>query len=70
MHKRYCSRTLNYAWGLKDNGNGDTGCQAQTQGRTHLERGQNSLLCWKIWLVSRISLPSIGYLAWATMLEV
>ncbi|KAK0493842.1 hypothetical protein EDD18DRAFT_1178117 [Armillaria luteobubalina] len=39
--KRYHSRTLNYAWGLKDEGNGDTRAQAQTQGRTHLERGQN-----------------------------
>ncbi|KAK0477863.1 hypothetical protein IW261DRAFT_1565659 [Armillaria novae-zelandiae] len=39
--KRYHSRTLNYAWGLKDEGNGDTRAQAQTQGRTHLERGRN-----------------------------
>ncbi|KAK0229585.1 hypothetical protein EDD85DRAFT_850983 [Armillaria nabsnona] len=39
--KRYHSRTLNYAWGLKDEGNGDTRAQAQTQGRNHLERGRN-----------------------------
>ncbi|KAK0452166.1 uncharacterized protein EV420DRAFT_1559248 [Desarmillaria tabescens] len=39
--KRYYSRTLNYAWGLEDQGNGDTRCQAQTQGHTRLERGQN-----------------------------
>ncbi|KAJ6457162.1 hypothetical protein C8R47DRAFT_172841 [Mycena vitilis] len=54
----YNSRTINYAWGLADNGAGDTRCQAevrasavrifysalpcsQTQGSTHLTRGQN-----------------------------
>ncbi|KAF9027093.1 hypothetical protein BDZ89DRAFT_817906 [Hymenopellis radicata] len=38
---RYRGRTINYAWGLKDNGPGDTRCEAVTQGSTHLERGQN-----------------------------
>ncbi|KAG7451802.1 uncharacterized protein BT62DRAFT_959698 [Guyanagaster necrorhizus] len=39
--ERYNGRTLNYAWGLKDNGDGDTRCQAMTQGSTHLKRGKN-----------------------------
>ena len=39
--RRYQSRNLHYAWGMKDNGPGDTRCEAMTQGSTHLERGQN-----------------------------
>ncbi|KAK0183697.1 hypothetical protein F5146DRAFT_659584 [Armillaria mellea] len=40
--KRYLSRTLHYAWGLKDEGNGDTRAQAQaSKRRNHLERGRN-----------------------------
>ncbi|KAK0450592.1 uncharacterized protein EV420DRAFT_741788 [Desarmillaria tabescens] len=39
--ERYNGRRISYAWGLKDNGAGDTRCQALTQGSTHLERGQN-----------------------------
>ncbi|KAF9038275.1 hypothetical protein BDZ89DRAFT_410525 [Hymenopellis radicata] len=38
---RYRQRNAHYAWGLADEGAGDTRCQAQTQGMTHLERGQN-----------------------------
>lgn len=38
---RYLGRNVHYAFGLDDNGNGDTRCQAFTQGSTHLERGQN-----------------------------
>lgn len=38
---RYMGRKIHYAFGLADNGAGDTRCQAQTQGMTHLERGQN-----------------------------
>ncbi|KAK0447033.1 uncharacterized protein EV420DRAFT_887162 [Desarmillaria tabescens] len=53
---RYHSRALSYAWGLKDEGNGDTRCQAevschlslvaiainvpQTQGSSHIARGK------------------------------
>ncbi|KAJ6457163.1 hypothetical protein C8R47DRAFT_172935 [Mycena vitilis] len=37
----YNSRNIHYAWGLKDNGAGDTRCEAETQGNTHLTRGQN-----------------------------
>jgi len=39
--ERYFSRNIHYAWGLADNGPGDTRCQAVTQGATHLERGKN-----------------------------
>jgi len=39
--ERYFSRNIHYAWGLADDGPGDTRCQAVTQGSTHLERGQN-----------------------------
>ncbi|KIY67246.1 hypothetical protein CYLTODRAFT_454652 [Cylindrobasidium torrendii FP15055 ss-10] len=41
MVDRYIGRNVHYAWGLEDNGPGDTRCQAITQGSTHLERGQN-----------------------------
>ncbi|KAJ4465588.1 hypothetical protein C8R41DRAFT_898491 [Lentinula lateritia] len=37
----YNSRIVNYAWGTADNGNGDTRCEAETQGSTHYTRGQN-----------------------------
>ncbi|KAK0209262.1 hypothetical protein DFS33DRAFT_520634 [Desarmillaria ectypa] len=39
--ERYNGRKLSYAWGLKDNGPGDTRCQALMQGSTHLKRGRN-----------------------------
>lgn len=39
--ERYLNRHVNYAWGLADNGAGDTRCQAVTQGASHLERGEN-----------------------------
>ncbi|KAF8888199.1 hypothetical protein CPB85DRAFT_288993 [Mucidula mucida] len=38
---RYRNRYAHYAWGLADDGPGDVRCQAETQGATHLERGQN-----------------------------
>ncbi|KIY68213.1 hypothetical protein CYLTODRAFT_453741 [Cylindrobasidium torrendii FP15055 ss-10] len=38
---QYNSRNIHYAWGMDDDGKGDTRCQAVTQGSTHLERGQN-----------------------------
>ncbi|KAJ3888571.1 hypothetical protein GG344DRAFT_53366 [Lentinula edodes] len=37
----YNSRIVNYARGTADNGNGDTRCEAETQGSTHYTRGQN-----------------------------
>ncbi|KAF5362833.1 hypothetical protein D9757_013840 [Collybiopsis confluens] len=37
----YNKRLINYAWGTADNGDGDTRCQAETQGPTHYTRGQN-----------------------------
>ncbi|KAJ3751745.1 hypothetical protein EV360DRAFT_89420 [Lentinula raphanica] len=37
----YNSRIVNYAWGTADDGNGDTRCEAETQGSTHYTRGQN-----------------------------
>ncbi|KAJ3964325.1 hypothetical protein EV361DRAFT_874093 [Lentinula raphanica] len=37
----YNSRIVNYAWGMADDGNGDTRCEAETQGSTHYTRGQN-----------------------------
>ncbi|KIK64608.1 hypothetical protein GYMLUDRAFT_240582 [Collybiopsis luxurians FD-317 M1] len=37
----YNRKIINYAWGTADNGNGDTRCQAETQGSTHYTRGQN-----------------------------
>jgi len=39
--QRYLGRKVHYAFGLEDNGPGDTRCQAVTQGSSHLERGQN-----------------------------
>ncbi|TRM70565.1 hypothetical protein BD626DRAFT_477871, partial [Schizophyllum amplum] len=38
--KRYRARYMRHAQGLADNGAGDTHCEAQSQGATHLERGQ------------------------------
>ncbi|KAK0209461.1 hypothetical protein IW262DRAFT_1416835 [Armillaria fumosa] len=38
---RYHSRVLSYAWGLNDHESGDTRCEAETQGSSHVERGQN-----------------------------
>ncbi|PBK59281.1 hypothetical protein ARMSODRAFT_899499 [Armillaria solidipes] len=38
---RYNTRALSYAWGLNDEGSGDTRCQAETQGSTHIARGRN-----------------------------
>ncbi|KAF5345462.1 hypothetical protein D9758_013662 [Tetrapyrgos nigripes] len=38
---RYRGRNVHYALGTADNGPGDTGCEASTQGATHLERGDN-----------------------------
>ncbi|TRM70552.1 hypothetical protein BD626DRAFT_477840 [Schizophyllum amplum] len=38
---RYLTRTLRHAQGEADDGPGDTHCEAQAQGSTHLERGQN-----------------------------
>ena len=39
--QRYLPRKVHYAFGLNDNGAGDTRCQAKTQGATHLQRGRN-----------------------------
>jgi len=39
--QRYLARKIHYAFGLADNGPGDTRCQATTQGASHLERGRN-----------------------------
>lgn len=39
--ERYMGRKIHYAFGLADNGPGDTRCQAVSQGASHLERGQN-----------------------------
>lgn len=41
IYKRYRSRTIQYALGLIDNEAGDTHCEAQYQGTSHLSRGQN-----------------------------
>lgn len=38
---RYYGRTIMYALGLSDNEAGDTHCEAQYQGTSHLTRGQN-----------------------------
>ncbi|KAK0212064.1 hypothetical protein DFS33DRAFT_1248379, partial [Desarmillaria ectypa] len=39
---RYHGRTLSYAWGLKDEGNGDTRCQAEASSLfTHIARGKH-----------------------------
>ncbi|KAL1749287.1 hypothetical protein HDZ31DRAFT_79115 [Schizophyllum fasciatum] len=37
---RYRARYMRHAQGLADNGPGDTHCEAQAQGASHLERGQ------------------------------
>lgn len=39
--KRYQARNVHYALGTADDGPGDTGCEASTQGADHLERGNN-----------------------------
>ncbi|KAF8883662.1 hypothetical protein CPB85DRAFT_1233192 [Mucidula mucida] len=39
--ERYRERKAHYAWGLADDGAGDTRCEAMTQGTSHLTRGQN-----------------------------
>ncbi|KAL6231026.1 hypothetical protein BDW75DRAFT_221257 [Aspergillus navahoensis] len=41
VRERYFSRNIFYGFGLDDYGNGDQRCEAQWQGDTHLERGQN-----------------------------
>ncbi|KAL4976250.1 hypothetical protein BDW66DRAFT_166667 [Aspergillus desertorum] len=41
VQERYTSRHVFYGFGLEDHGKGDTHCEAQLQGATHLERGQN-----------------------------
>ncbi|WFC98774.1 hypothetical protein MYAM1_001506 [Malassezia yamatoensis] len=38
---RFRSRKVRYAFGLLDNGAGDTHCEAYTQGANHLQRGAN-----------------------------
>ncbi|EPQ30359.1 uncharacterized protein PFL1_01885 [Pseudozyma flocculosa PF-1] len=42
--KRYRSRDVHYAYGLLDNGQGDTHCQATMQGWNHLDRGCHFVL--------------------------
>ncbi|BCS19917.1 uncharacterized protein APUU_20349S [Aspergillus puulaauensis] len=41
IRERYFSRNIFYGLGLKDHGKGDSNCQAQWQGSTHLGRGRN-----------------------------
>ncbi|KAL4907781.1 hypothetical protein BDW74DRAFT_112558 [Aspergillus multicolor] len=41
VQERYAFRHVFYGFGLEDHGKGDTHCEAQLQGATHLERGQN-----------------------------
>lgn len=41
LYARYRTRKIQYALGLADNGPGDTHCEAQYQGVSHLNRGQN-----------------------------
>ena len=41
VQERYISRNVFYGFGLEDHGKGDTHCEAQLQGASHLERGQN-----------------------------
>ncbi|KAL4994197.1 hypothetical protein BDV10DRAFT_177312 [Aspergillus recurvatus] len=41
IRERYFSRNIFYGFGLDDHGNGDRHCEAQWQGDTHIERGQN-----------------------------
>jgi uncharacterized membrane protein YgcG len=40
IYQRYFARRIQYALGLSDNEAGDTHCEAQYQGSTHLTRGQ------------------------------
>ncbi|THU79475.1 hypothetical protein K435DRAFT_943064 [Dendrothele bispora CBS 962.96] len=40
---RYLGRNVHYALGTDDDGPGDTGCEASTQGTSHLDRGNNFL---------------------------
>ncbi|KAL4764242.1 uncharacterized protein BDW70DRAFT_156899 [Aspergillus foveolatus] len=41
VRERYFSRNIFYGFGLDDHGDGDGHCEAQWQGNSHLERGQN-----------------------------
>lgn len=41
VRERYFSRNIFYGFGLDDHGDGDGHCEAQWQGDSHLERGQN-----------------------------
>ncbi|KAI9372229.1 hypothetical protein BJX61DRAFT_534148 [Aspergillus egyptiacus] len=41
VRERYFSRNIFYGFGLEDHKTGDSHCEAQWQGATHLERGQN-----------------------------
>ena len=41
MVNRFRSRQIHYAFGLLDNGSGDTHCESYTQGANHLQRGAN-----------------------------
>ena len=41
IRERYFSRNIFYGFGLEDHGEGDSKCQAQWQGSTHLGRGRN-----------------------------
>ncbi|PWN53822.1 hypothetical protein IE53DRAFT_309578 [Violaceomyces palustris] len=41
---RYRSRKVHYAFGLLDNGKGDTHCQAVMQGGNHLDRGSRFIM--------------------------
>jgi hypothetical protein len=41
VQERYTSRNVFYGFGFEDHGKGDTHCEAQLQGASHLERGQN-----------------------------
>ncbi|KAL2829495.1 hypothetical protein BDW59DRAFT_170512 [Aspergillus cavernicola] len=41
IQERYISRNIFYGFGTADHGNGDTHCEAQWQGSTHIERGRN-----------------------------
>lgn len=41
IYARYRTRKIQYALGLADNGPGDTHCEAQYQGTSHLNRGEN-----------------------------
>ncbi|RDW90746.1 uncharacterized protein DSM5745_02521 [Aspergillus mulundensis] len=41
IRERFFSKTIFYGYGLDDHGDGDTHCEAQWQGSTHLGRGRN-----------------------------